>query len=196
MTLNTWVARFVVDHGKVTEEGGRIRSFQRRRLDEPDVDLDVLHEPEGGKGEELGAQALDAIGRLFLDNHRLSLTGARQLRALNDTHSTLQDWNRRSVPRDQVGIGIVAALVGGNVVYLAQAGPCLVLMRHNGRLVPLDSGDAKAQPLGAGSIELLVRRMELSEGDLVLAASPALLQNPRRADSGGNRFPPDGRRPA
>ncbi len=174
MTLNTWVARFVVDHGKVTEEGGRIRSFQRRRLDEPDVDLYVLHEPEGGKGEELGAQALDAIGRLFL-NDRLSLTGALT-RALNDTHATLQDWNRRSVPRDQVGIGIVAALVGGNVVYLAQAGPCLVLMRHNGRLARLDPGEAGAQPLGAAGIEPSVRRMELSEGDLILAASPALLQ--------------------
>ncbi|HEU0074828.1 MAG TPA: hypothetical protein VFS30_12575, partial [Dehalococcoidia bacterium] len=70
--LTTWVARFVVDHGRVTEEGGRLRTFQRRRLDEPDVDLHVIAEPDGAKGEELAAQALDAIGRLFQQD-KLSL---------------------------------------------------------------------------------------------------------------------------
>ena len=85
--LQTSVARFVVDHGRVTEEGGRLRTFQRRRLDEPDVDLHILAEPIGVKGDELGAQALDAIGRVFLQD-RLSLTGGFQ-RALTATHQTL-----------------------------------------------------------------------------------------------------------
>src|SRR3970040_304364 len=118
MALQTWVARFVVDHGRVTEEGGLLRTFQRRRLDEPDVDLHVIAEPTGAKGEELGAQALDAIGRLFQQD-KLSLTGGIQ-RALAGTHQTLQEWNRRSLPRDQVSIGVTAAMGKDNLVFLAQ----------------------------------------------------------------------------
>ena len=96
MALQTWVARFVVDHGRVTEEGGRLRSFQRRRLDESDVDLHILAEPQGDKGPDLASQALEAIGRLFLQD-RLSLTGGLN-RALRSTHATLLDWNKRSLP--------------------------------------------------------------------------------------------------
>ena len=96
MPLQTWVARFVVDHGQVTEEGGLLRAFLRRRLDEGDVDLYILAEPKGGKAQDLGSQAVENIGRLFLDD-RFSLTGGL-LRALHSTHQTLLDWNRRSVP--------------------------------------------------------------------------------------------------
>src|SRR3954449_3054634 len=126
MALQTWVARFVVDHGRVTEEGGRLRTFQRRRLDEPDVDLHILAEPQGVKGEELAAQALEAIGRLFLAD-RLSLTGGLS-KALRTTHQTLLDWTRRSLPNEQASTGIVCAVVSGPVVYLAQAGRTLANM--------------------------------------------------------------------
>ena len=172
MALTTWVARFVVDNGRVTEEGRRLRSFQRRRLDEPDVDLHVLHEPNGEKAEELGSQAIDAIGRFFL-NDRLSLTGALT-RALRETHTTLQDWNRRSLPRDQVGLGITAALVGGSTVYLAQAGPGLVYLRHGNTLTRLEPTIEAQQALGEGETEPALRKLELQEGDLILAASLAL----------------------
>ena len=172
MPLNTWVARFVVDNGRVTEEGKRLRSFQRRRLDEPDVDLHVLHEPNSEKADELGTQALDAIGRSFL-NDRLSLTGALT-RALRDTHATLLDWNRRSVPRDQAGIGVTAALVGGNTVYLAQAGPTLVYLRRGSTLTRLEPTPEAAQPLGEGNTEPSLRKLELENGDLILAASRGL----------------------
>ncbi len=170
--MSTWVARFVVDHGRVTEEGSRLRTFQRRRLDEPDVDLHVIAEPTGVKGEELGAQALDAIGRLFQQD-RLSLTGGLQ-RAIAGTHQTLQEWNRRSLPRDHVSIGITAALVNGDLVYLAQAGPGLVYVRRSGILVRHDSGDEAAVPLGEGSLVPSLRRFELEPGDLIVAASSSL----------------------
>ena len=172
MALTTWVARFVVDNGRVTEEGKRLRSFQRRRLDEPDVDLHVLHEPNGEKAEELGTQALDAIGRSFL-NDRLSLTGALT-RALRETHATLLDWNRRSLPRDQAGVGITAALVGGNTVYLAQAGPGLVYLRRGSTLTRLEPTPEASQPLGEGNTEPALRKLELQRGDLILAASLSL----------------------
>ncbi len=172
MTLTTWVARFVVDNGRVTEEGKRLRSFQRRRLDEPDADLHVLHEPNGEKAEELGTQALDAIGRSFL-NDRLSLTGGLT-RALRETHATLLDWNRRSLPRDQVGIGITAALISGSTVYLAQAGPGLVYLRRGNSLTRLEPTPDATQPLGEGTTEPSLRKLELQNGDLLLAASLSL----------------------
>ncbi len=170
--LTTSVSRFVVDHGRVTEEGGRLRTFQRRRLDEPDVDLHVIAEPDGVKGEELAAQALDAIGRLFQQD-KLSLTGGLQ-RALAETHQTLREWNRRSLPRDQVSIGITAAMVRDNLVYLAQAGPGLVYVRRAGVLVRhVPAADAVAA-LGEAELAPSLRRFELNAGDLIIAASTSL----------------------
>jgi hypothetical protein len=170
--MSTWVARFVVDHGRVTEEGSRLRTFQRRRLDEPDIDLHVIAEPSGAKGEELGAQALDAIGRLFQQD-KLSLTGGLQ-RAVAGTHQTLQEWNRRSLPRDQVSIGVTAALVSDDLVYLLQAGPGLVYLRRSGVLVRHEPFDDAAVALGEGALAPSMRRFELEPGDLIIAASSSL----------------------
>ncbi len=172
MAVQTWVARFLVDHGQVTEEGGRLRTFQRRRLDEPDTDLHLLAEPDGPEGDDLGAQALDAIGRLFVRDN-LSLTGGL-VRALRSTHQMLVDWNRRSVAREQVGVGLTAAAVRGATVYLAQVGPSLVYLKQAGVLSRFVAEEESADPLGTGAIEPSVRRVELAPGDLLLAASRAL----------------------
>src|SRR3989304_792324 len=96
MALQTWVARFVVDHGRVTGEDGLLRTFLRRLLAEPEVDLHIIAEPTGAKSEELGAQALDAIGRVFLQD-RLSISGGL-LRALRGPNQTLLEWDRRTLP--------------------------------------------------------------------------------------------------
>jgi hypothetical protein len=172
MALRTWVARFVVENGRVTEEGGRLRTFQRRRLDEPDVDLHLLLEPSGAKGDELGSQALDAIGRLFLQD-RLSLTGG-VLRALQGTHRTLLDWNRRSLPGDQVSAGIAAAAVSGPVVYFAQAGPGMAFWRKAGVLQRVEPLEEAISPLGEGDLDPALRRFELAPGDMLIAASPSI----------------------
>jgi hypothetical protein len=169
----TWVARFVVDHGRVTEEGGLLRTFKRRRLDEPDVDLHVLAEPRGVKGDDLGAQAIENIGKLFLED-RLSLTGGL-LRAVRSTHQTLAEWNRRSIPREQVTLGFVAAAVQGAVVYLTHAGPGVTFHGRDGRLDPLPLEDEALSPLGEEAVEPALRRFELQPGDVILAASEALL---------------------
>jgi hypothetical protein len=170
--MKSWVGRFVIDHGRVTEEGQRLRSFQRRRLEEPEVDLHVLAEPReaaGGKGEELAAQTVDAIGRVF-DQDRLSLTGGLQ-RALAGTHQTLMEWNRRSLPREQVSVSVVSAVVRDNLVYLARAGPCIVYVRRSGEVVRLDDA---TPALGETGDVPAIRRFELEAGDLVLAATTNL----------------------
>ena len=173
MPLQTWVARFVVDHGRVTEEGGLLRAFLRRRLDEPDVDLYILAEPDGSKGQDLGSQAVENVGRLFLDD-RLSLTGGL-LRALQTTHQTLLDWNRRSVPRDQVTSGIVAALVSDTTVFLCQAGPGLAFVRQTDNLEQIHIEATAMTPIGEAEFEPDLRRFELHSGDFILAASESLL---------------------
>lgn len=173
MAFKTWVARFVVDHGKVTEEGGRLRTFQRRRLDEPDVDLHIIAEPLGVKGDDLGTQALDAIGRGFMQDRR-SLTGGLQ-QALRGTHQTLLDWNRRSVPREQVSVGITAALVTGSLAYVTQAGPSIFYQRHGSELKRFTASEDYAQPaLGEGELEPMMRRFELEPGDMLVVASPTI----------------------
>ncbi len=173
MPLETWVARFVVDHGQVTEEGGLLRAFLRRRLDEPDVDLYILAESKGGKSQDLGGQAVENIGRIFLED-RLSLTGGL-LRALRSTHQTLLDWNRRSVPRDQVSSGITAALVSGTTVFLCQAGPGLAFVKRADGFEQVLIGSKALPPIGEAEFEPDLRRFELRPGELILAASESLL---------------------
>jgi hypothetical protein len=173
MPSQTWVARFVVDHGRVTEEGGLLRTFPRRRIDETDVDLHILAEPTGAKGEDLGAQAVENIGRLFLED-RLSLTGG-VIRALKSTHNPLLDWNRRSIPREQVTTGITAALVSGTLLYLFQAGPGLCYRGRDGRLQRLLPEDGEV-PLGEGEVEPCLRRIEMTPGDLIVACSESLFE--------------------
>ncbi len=172
MPSQTWVARFVVDHGQVTEEGGRLRTFQRRRLDEPEIDLHILAEPTGPKADEFGAQALEAIGRDFVKD-TLSLTGGLR-RALLATNQVLLDWNRRSIAREQVGVGVVAAVVRGTVVYMAQAGPTLVFARRGGRLTRLVPEASALVALGEGQIEPEIRRFEMEPGDVIIASSLAI----------------------
>src|SRR5256885_699618 len=82
MAVQTWVARFVVDHGQVTEEGGHLRTFPRRRLDEPDTDLHVLAEPSGPNAADLGAQPL--VRRLALDPGDLVLAASLSLESRID----------------------------------------------------------------------------------------------------------------
>lgn len=172
MPLQTWVARFVVDHGQVTEEGKRLRAFQRRRVDEPEIDLHLLAEPVGVGAEELGLQALEAIGRFFV-RENLSLTGGLT-RALAATHQTLVDWNRRSLAAQQVFLGISAVGLRGTTAYVAQAGPSLAFYRHDGRLERLAPTDEAATPLGEGLGQPEIRRIDLQPGDLLVVASPAL----------------------
>ncbi len=179
MPSQTWVARFVVDHGQVTEEGGRLRTFQRRRLDEPEIDLHILAEPTGPKADEFGAQALEAVGRDFVKD-TLSLTGGLR-RALLATNQVLLDWNRRSIAREQVGVGVVAAVVRGTVVYLAQAGPTLVFARRGGRLTRLVPQEGALVALGEGQIEPEIRRFEMEPGDVIIASSLAIESVPGRA---------------
>jgi hypothetical protein len=172
MPSQTWVARFVVDHGQVTEEGGRLRTFQRRRLDEPEIDLHLLAEPSGDKAEEFSSQALEAIGRDFVKDN-LSLTGGL-LRALAATNQVLLDWNRRSIAREQVSVGVIGAVVRGSVVYIAQAGPTLVFLRRRGKLTRLVLEDKALVALGEGQVDPEVRRIELEPGDVVIASSLAI----------------------
>jgi hypothetical protein len=172
MPHQTWVARFVVDHGQVTEEGGVLRTFPRRRLDEPEADLHLLAEATGPKAEELGAQAVEAIGRDFLKDN-LSLTGGLQ-RALRSTNQVLLDWNRRSIAREQVAVGVTAAVVRGSIVYLSQVGQTLVYLIRQGSLSRLEPNEMAAVPLGEGPVEPEVRRLELEPGDAVIAANQTL----------------------
>ena len=173
MPLQSWVARFVVENGRVTEEGGLLRTFRRRRLDERDVDLYILAEPEGGKADDLGAQAIENVGRLFLEDN-LSVTGGLT-RALRSTHQTLLDWNRRSVPRDQVTTGVTAALVSDNNVYICQAGAGLAYSWTGGRLRRLRPGPDGSKPLGESGLEPEIRGFQLQAGDIVIGASESLL---------------------
>lgn len=173
MALQTWVARFVVDGGRVTEEGRRLRSFQRRRLDEPEIDLHLLADPSGPRSEDLSAQALEAIGRLFTQD-QLSLTGGLR-RAFLSTHETLLDWNRRSLAGDRVNTGVIAAALDANLVYLARCGPGLLYLWSNGNLQRLQPLPQAVTPLGEAGLDPEIQRLQLAAGDVLIAAPQALL---------------------
>ncbi len=172
MTAQTWVARFVVDHGQVTEEGKILRTFHRRHVDEPDADLHLLAEPHGHNALDLASQALEAIGRAFA-RENLTLSGGLR-RALAATNETLVDWNRRSLATQQASVGIAAVALRESVAYLVQAGPAVVLFHREGATRKLSEDEGVGGPLGEGELAVDVRRVDLRPGDILVAASPAL----------------------
>ena len=173
MPVRTWVGRFAIADGQPREDGPYLRSFPRQRPDEEEDELYVLVEPASPASTEHSRQLAEAIGRTFSQD-ALSMTGA-VLRALDAAHQELLEWNARSLPEHRVGAGLSCVAIRGRTAYLAQLGPSVAYHLGDGRVSRLVPEGKATEPLGyPEQIEPLFTRFELSPGDLVLIASPAI----------------------
>jgi hypothetical protein len=176
MALRTWVGQFGIVQGQAQQAGPWQGNFSLRPSGDEPIDLYVLVQPALPGSEEFCGQLVAVVGHLF-ERQQLSVTGAL-VKSISAAHENLRDWNRRSLREHQVAAGVSCLVVRGTVAYLAQAGPSLAYFRHEektSRLTPEDlhAGDA----LGiADELRPQLRRYDLSPGDLLLVASPALTE--------------------
>ena len=170
-----WVGQLGIVDGEAREESPWVGVYpEPSRSEQQPVDLYLVVEPALPDSEQYCAQLAAAIGSTFHER-RSSLTGGL-LRALQDAHQDLHEWNRKSMKEHRVAAGVSCLAVRGREAYLAQVAPACVLELSQGvvsrRLPRLPDA---CEPLGLHE-EFWpdFSRYELSNGDRLLLVTTAL----------------------
>ena len=121
--MGIWVGRYAIVAGEVREHGPWLVERQRLRDDEA-VRLLVLAEPVDERSAEFCHEVADAVAELF-GRESLSVTGGL-LRALQQAHANLAEWNRRSLREHRVAVGLTCVAIRHGEATVAQVGPGVV----------------------------------------------------------------------
>jgi hypothetical protein len=160
--------QFNIVAGSVQEDGPFAGIVENRTPAESIADLYLVLEPAQGGSDAFCAELLTLIETQF-GRPQYSLTG-NLLQALRAAQEHLRAWNKTAPSEKQAGVGVACLAVSGNEAYLAQIGPGLVYLRHDGLLHRIQAHEPEAQtPLGqsiACSPEF--SRFELNQGDSAL----------------------------
>ncbi len=173
--MGIWVGRYAIVDGEVREHGPWLVDRTRASADGP-VRLLVLAEPVDEQSGEFCEEVAGAVAELFA-RETLSLTGGL-LRALQQAHGNLAEWNRRSLREHQVAVGVTCVAIRDGEATVAQVGPGLVYVADaEGADRFTTAGDPAAQPLGGREpVQPLFRSISLEEGrQLLLLTSDAEL---------------------
>ena len=118
--MGIWVGRYSMVAGEPREAGPWL--VDRRRLgDKETVRLVVLAEPLGERSAPFCAEVAEAVAALF-GRESLSITGGL-LRALQQAHTNLAEWNHRSLREHRVAIGVSCVAIREGEATIALAGP-------------------------------------------------------------------------
>ena len=98
-------------------------------------------------------------------------------RALRAAHEHLRDWNRTSMPDEQVGAGVSLLVLREDVGYLAQAGPAVAVYGDGTRAQRFRPSNGSVQDAVGLAAELrpTMARFELGLGESVLLSGSPLL---------------------
>lgn len=165
-----WIGQFNIVHSQVQEQGPWVGAFHGFTAGAP-TRFYVVAEPASPGGEQYCGQLVQALGSLF-GQKDLSMTG-NLLRALRSAHHRLREWNRTSIPEDQVGAGATCMALREELAFIAQVGPSLAYGAERGavrRLRPRT--DDACLPLGLSEeFRPSLSRLELGVGDAVFLAT-------------------------
>lgn len=118
--MGIWVGRYSMVGGEPREATPWI--VDRRRVGHEDsVRLVVLAEPADERSAPFCAEVAEAIAALF-GRESLSITGGL-LRALQQAHSNLAEWNRRSLHEHRIAVGVSCVAIRDTEATIALAGP-------------------------------------------------------------------------
>lgn len=132
--------------GQVREHGPWLVDRQREREDET-IRLLVLAEPVDRRSAEFCSEVAEAVAALFA-RESLSITGGL-LRALQQAHTNLAEWNRRSLREHRVAVGVTCVVIREGEVTIAQVGPSLAFVGATAGVTRLSTeGLPAAAPLG------------------------------------------------
>ncbi|MSQ41748.1 MAG: hypothetical protein EXR65_01735 [Dehalococcoidia bacterium] len=170
--MGVWIGRYCIVAGEVREHGPWIVERQRVRDDES-VRLLVLAEPVDQRSSEFCAEVAGAVAELF-GRESLSLTGGL-LRALQQAHANLAEWNRRSLREHQVAVGISCVAIRDGEATLAMAGPGVAHVNGPEGVRRLSTdGQPAAMPLGGPQpLQPLFQSFRLADHQLLLLSSQA-----------------------
>ena len=168
--MGIWVGRYALVAGDVLEHGPWLVERQRRQDDES-VRLLVLAEPLDERSAEFCHEVADAVSELF-GRESLSMTGGL-LRALQQAHANLAEWNERSLREHQVAVGLTCVAIRDGEATIAQAGPGIVYVSGPGGAERLSTeGEPAALPLGGPRpLEPRFRSVRLADHELLLISS-------------------------
>ena len=168
--MSVWVGRYAIVDGEVVEDGPGLIDRERVRDDES-VRLVVLCEPSDARSAEFCSEVAEAIATLF-GRESLSLTGGL-LRSMQQAHSNLAEWNRRSLREHQVSVGATCVAVRDGEATIAQVGPALVYVAklEGSRRLGTEELPA-ASPLGGSEpIEPLFSTVQLPHEQILVLSS-------------------------
>jgi hypothetical protein len=160
--------QFNIVAGSVQEDGPFAGIVENRTPAESVADLYLVLEPAYGGSDAFCAELLTLIETQF-GRPQYSLTG-NLLQALRAAQEHLRAWNKNAPSEKQAGVGVACLAVSGNEAYLAQIGPGLVYLRHDGLLHRIEAHEPESQtPLGYSiACAPEFTRFELSQGDSAL----------------------------
>lgn len=165
---------FNIVGGAVREDGPYVAVLEDRNPAESLADLYVVVEPVESaeqRSEEFCADLLTLAERHF-GHPQYSLTG-NLLQALRAMQEHLRAWNKGAAPAERVSAGCTCLAVSGDEAYLAQVGPGVAYIRHDGRLQRLEPVEPESQaPLGTTiACSPSFSRFQLVQGDTLLLSS-------------------------
>ncbi len=168
--MGIWVGRYAIADGQVQEHGPWLA--ERGRADgDADARLLVLTEPVDERSGEFCHEVASAVAELFA-RETLSITGGL-LRALEQAHGNLAEWNRRSLREHQVSMGVTCVVIREQEATIAQVGPGSVyLWGPDGYQRLTTNGEPSALPLGGSEpVEPVFRSVSLENHQLLLVSS-------------------------
>ena len=170
--MGIWVGRYAIVGGEVREHGPWLVDRARTAGDDP-VRLLVLAEPVDERSAEFCEEVASAVAELFA-RESLSITGGL-LRALQQAHANLEEWNRRSLREHRIAVGITCVAVRDSEATIAIAGPGVVYLSGRGGNERLTAAEEPAaSPLGGSApVEPLFRTVPLEQQDLLLISGAA-----------------------
>ncbi|MBM3141018.1 MAG: hypothetical protein FJZ92_12630, partial [Chloroflexi bacterium] len=168
--MTIWVGRYAMVAGEVREHGPWLVDRIRTR-DEESVRVLVLAEPVDERSAEFCVEVAEAVAALF-GRESLSITGGL-LRALEQAHANLAEWNRRSLREHRVAVGVTCVAIRDGTATVAQVGPALAYsLGREGLRRLATAGSRASRPLGGDDpIEPHFTSVPLRDRQLLLLSS-------------------------
>jgi hypothetical protein len=159
---------FNIVGGTVREDGPYVGVVEDRNPAETLADLYLVIEPARPGSEAFCPELLVLLAGQF-GRPQYSLTG-NLLQALRAAQEHLRAWNKTAQPERHAAVGASCLAVSGSEAYLAQVGPSLTYVRHDGHLRRLEPIEPEGQkPLGTTiACAPCFSRFELKQGDTLL----------------------------
>lgn len=164
--MGIWVGRYAIVDGEAQEHGPWLVERRRARDDTP-VRLVVLAEPADARSAPFCREVAAAVAELFA-RESLSVTGG-MLRALQQAHDNLAEWNRRSLREHRVAVGVSCVAVRGSEATIAQVGPGVIYIGSPGGVQRLVAEGEAARPMGGSDpVEPVFHRADLRAQSVLL----------------------------